>query len=118
MTSNRRLLRAACRRLCRPAAVVLALGLGAWLAGRWGAAVGAAAVGTVEMVAWWARSVDPRLFAPRFPSATTECAQRKAPDRDRHLAFARALAVVAIRYVAECERDGAATTTRERPDDR
>jgi hypothetical protein len=62
-----------------------------------------AAVGTLAGVVWWARVVEPRLFTdsrpPRSPGAQPLTAN------ERHLAFARALAAVAARYLDECERE-------------
>jgi hypothetical protein len=70
-------------------------------------AVTGALVFTVGVVAWWARIVEPRLFAARDrrPSpAELIVATHDEPDRDDHLAFAQALALVADRYLAECQR--------------
>lgn len=79
----------------------------------------AAVVGGVALpvgaVAWWVRVVEPRLFAPRRnrPAAqlvrpatvTSTSSSFSVPptDRERHVTFARALAYVAARYLAECE---------------
>jgi hypothetical protein len=61
---------------------------------------------TVWAVAWWARVVEPRLFA-QCDRATPRAAQLgyRAPvgEDERHVAFARALVLVAARYLAECE---------------
>jgi hypothetical protein len=76
----------------------------------------AVVVGLVLVVAglrWWARVVEPWLFAPRAPRAR----QSERPARTRsggapaemdHVAFARALAVVTDRYRIACERQAAA----------
>jgi hypothetical protein len=71
----------------------------------------AAVVLTFGLVWWWAHVVEPRLFAARPPHPSSQLVQpvaepRQAPtERERHLMFAQALAYVATRYLAECERD-------------
>ncbi|HEX6167243.1 MAG TPA: hypothetical protein VFZ30_10675 [Acidimicrobiales bacterium] len=62
------------------------------------------------VVAWWVLAVEPRLFAPRpstRPRVIAGPAPRRAPaaevDGLDHVAFARALAVVAVRYLDECQ---------------
>lgn len=106
-----RMLRAVGRPLVRAAIVVAGLDLGAALVGTALAAVVGATALTVGGVTWWARVVEPWLFAPRPPSPTRRhpviVGRRRlaADDEERHLAFAQALAVVADRYVAECERE-------------
>jgi hypothetical protein len=67
-------------------------------------ALAAAAVGTVAAVTWWARVVEARHDAiPRTPRPPGTTAPPSATER--HLAFARALAAVASRYLDECERE-------------
>jgi hypothetical protein len=80
--------------------------------------VAAAIVGGVALpicaVAWWVRVVEPRLFAPRGgrpvaqlvrPVTVSSPSSSSVPprDRERHVAFAQALAYVATRYLAECQ---------------
>jgi hypothetical protein len=67
-------------------------------------ALGGAAAGTVAAVVWWARVVEPRVFAHRRPARSADWAAELTPS-ERHLAFARALATVARRYLDECERE-------------
>jgi hypothetical protein len=106
-----RLLRAVGRQLVRAVVVVAVLHLGAALVGTVVTAVVGAAALTVGAVTWWARVVEPRLFAPSRPNPTRRhpvIVDRRHPvtvDEERHLAFAQALAVVAARYLAECERE-------------
>jgi hypothetical protein len=63
------------------------------------------AVGAVLMTAlpllWWARVVEPWLFATRGRPTPS----RQPSDEERHLAFAQALSLVAARYLAACERE-------------
>jgi hypothetical protein len=63
---------------------------------------------TLVAVGWWARVVEPRLFAPRHPpaSAVARIPQPAPTSEERHVAFARALVTVADRYLAECEANG------------
>ncbi len=90
------------------AMVLLAVRLGLTVAGTIATSAVLALVGIVASVRWWARVVEPRLFAPRhLPVATATRAPSPAPAIDeRHVAFARALAAVAERYLAECEAEG------------
>jgi len=74
-------------------AVVLRLVAGVWIT----AAV-LAGLAVIGLVAGWA-AIERRAF-PRRPRASVAVA-----PRDREVAFARALAVVAAAYLAECERD-------------
>ena len=62
------------------------------------------------VVVWWALVVEPRLFAPRpstRPRVIAGPGPRRAPveqvDGVDHVAFARALSVVADRYLDECQ---------------
>jgi hypothetical protein len=115
----RRALRgAACRRVGRRLAVPL-LGVATVILLRAVAGpVVAAVVGGVALpvsaVAWWVRVVEPPPFAPRGgrPSAqlirpvtvsSPSSSSVPSSDRERHVTFARALAYVATRYLAECE---------------
>lgn len=69
-----------------------------------GPALVAVVVGLVVVVAglrWWARVVEPWLFAPRTPRPARPARPVGGMD---HVAFARALALMADRYRAECER--------------
>jgi hypothetical protein len=71
----------------------------------------AAVVLTFGLVWWWARVVEPWLFASRSPRSSTQVIRpvtrpRQSPSEDeRHLMFAQALAYVATRYLGECERE-------------
>jgi hypothetical protein len=102
-----RLARRAGRHVVRAGLAVGAVRLAAAVVGPALAAALAGLVFTVAAVAWWARVVEPRLCAPR-PATTPPAARltNRAPlDEDgRHLAFARVLALVAARYLAECEQ--------------
>jgi O-antigen/teichoic acid export membrane protein len=91
------------RRLARLVALVLALRLLAAVAGPLIAAVAGSVLFIGAGVRWWAR-FEARLDRPR-PSA--QVVRRPAPgvDERRHLAFAQALAIVAARYMAECEAE-------------
>jgi hypothetical protein len=95
------------RAIGRLAAVLLAVRLGIAIAGEIPTAAVLALVSIVAAVRWWARVVEPRLFAPRhIPRPPAVCVP--PPDRAsdaRHIAFARALAIVAERYLAECEAE-------------
>jgi hypothetical protein len=73
--------------------------------GRWAVAVALAAALVGGGLCWWARAVEPRLFGPRYRSSPPQLAEPTAHDTDRHLAFAHALALVAARYLAECQAD-------------
>jgi hypothetical protein len=102
---------AVCRRLVRASAALLALRLAAVIS-----TPAASVLGGIGIVcwglAWWARVVEPRLFAPSSQPVELRAAP---PSDDRHLAFAKALAIVAARYVAECE---ATALARRQEDDR
>jgi hypothetical protein len=104
------------RRLARLAALGLALQLLAAVAGPLTAAITGSVLLIVSGVRWWAH-LEARLFAPPQPPAQGVPARHREPavDDDRHLAFAQALAVVAARYLAECE---ATALTRRQKDDR
>jgi hypothetical protein len=73
--------------------------------GRWAVAVGLAAALVGGGMWWWARAVEPRLFAPRYRSSPPQIAEPTAHDAERHVVFAQALAHVAARYLAECQAD-------------
>jgi hypothetical protein len=92
------------RRLAWLGALVLALRLLAAVAGPLIAPVAGSVLFIVAAVRWWAR-VEARVFDQPRPSA--QVVRRPAPvvDERRHLAFAQALAIVAARYLAECEAD-------------
>ncbi len=99
------------RRLLLAGLAVVALVVARTVAGTIVTAVVGALVLTVGLVWWWARAVEPRLFAAR-PQASSSHLVRPVPrprpparDAQRHLRFAQALALVATRYVAECERE-------------
>jgi hypothetical protein len=103
-TPSRRLRRAA-RRAVGLCLGVVAVRLALAVAGELATVTVLALVLVGAGVAWWARVVEPRLFAPRAPPPAVRCPQRPAPsDAAGHLAFARALAAAAERYLAECER--------------
>jgi hypothetical protein len=58
---------------------------------------------------WWARSVEPRLFASRYPTSQTVGGRPSVRGElpggdDGHLAFAQALHHAAELYLTECER--------------
>jgi hypothetical protein len=97
-------LRAAGRLIVRAALALIGLQLGAAVVGSLATAVVAAVLFTVGAVAWWARVIEPRLFATRPPAPPTQL-DRAPAHEDRHLAFAQALAAVAARYLDECERE-------------
>jgi hypothetical protein len=84
-------------------ALMLGVRLVAVVAGPLVAAGAGAVVLTVAGVRWWVR-VEARLFDSPRPS--TELASPAVPTAARrHLALAQALAVVAARYLAECEAE-------------
>jgi hypothetical protein len=86
---------------------LIALRVTSTVIGTPGATVLAALIFTTWAVSWWARVIEPRLFAPRVSTSASSrppVALPTAPADDPHLAFARALAFVAARYLAECER--------------
>ena len=88
------------RRIVRTGAVA-ALVMGVRLVfGVWPAAVVLAAVGLGHLVVLWARA-EARLLDGHRP---VEVVRGRAGGAD-HVAFARALAVVAEAYLAECERE-------------
>lgn len=105
MTAPRRRGRRAARRAVGLGLGVVALRLALAVAGELVTATVLSLILVGGGLAWWARVVEPRLFAPRAP---TPAARRPQPpgtsDAAGHLAFARALALAAARYVAECER--------------
>ena len=79
----------------------------------------AVVLGLVLVVAglrWWARVVEPWLFAPQAPRPVQTARTRSGGGSAAmdHLAFARALAVVTDRYRMECERQAAAAVGPER----
>jgi hypothetical protein len=104
----------------RLALVYVAVRLGLTIAGT---IVTAVVLGITTVVAagvWWARIVEPRLFGARHRSSDLvvrwPARARTQPPSDnasRHLAFAQALALVATRYLDECE--AAADRHRGRP---
>lgn len=69
--------------------------------GVWFAAVVLSALGIGRLLVLWA-SVEARAFDRERPPVT---ARRGNGSDSEHLAFARALAVVAEAYLAECERE-------------
>jgi len=102
------------RRLLPAVLAVVGLVLAKSVAGTVVTSVVGAAVLTVGLVWWWARVVEPRLFAARSPRSPRSSSQLVRPviqprpspsEGERHLMFAQALAYVATRYLAECERD-------------
>ena len=99
-----RLLRRAGGQLVRALLVIVGLRLGVAVLGAVAAAVIGAAAFTIGAVLWWARVVEPRLFARRPQPPHARPPARLADER--HLAFAQALAAVAARYLAECEAQG------------
>jgi hypothetical protein len=60
---------------------------------------------------WWARVIEPRAFGrrPGWP-APAERDDGIGPPAADHVAFARALAAVADRYVAACEHEARTRT--------
>jgi hypothetical protein len=99
--------RRACCHAARMGLAVVAVRLASGLVGPAVAAALAVLALTVWAVAWWARVVEPRLCAPHPPATAPTAAESvyRAPvdEAERQLAFARALAVVAVCYLAECE---------------
>lgn len=99
------------RRLLRPVLAVVVLVLMRRVAGTVVTSVVAAIVLTFGLVWWWARVVEPWLFAARPPRRSAQLVRpvaepRPVPsERERHLLFAQALAYIATRYLAECERE-------------
>jgi hypothetical protein len=99
------------RRLLRPVLAVVVLVLMRRVAGTVVTSVAAAVVGTLWLVWWWARVVEPWLFAARPPHRSAQLVRPvaeprpAASERERHVVFAQALAYVATRYLAECERE-------------
>jgi hypothetical protein len=83
--------------------VALAMRLGVEVMGAIVIAVVGGAAFTIGAIVWWARVVEPWLFAPRAPGPAAR--PPVAVDDGRHLAFARALAAVAARYLDECEAE-------------
>jgi len=71
------------------------------LLGVWAAAVVLAALGLGRLLVLWAR-VEARTFDGDRPAVVVQGA---GLSRAEHLVFARALAVVAEAYLAECERE-------------
>jgi hypothetical protein len=90
--------------LIRLGVVVLGVWLASVAAGEAVAAVAGAALTLVAGIRWWAR-VEARLFATTQPTAEVVGPPARVVDVHRHLAFAQALAVVASRYLAECEAE-------------
>lgn len=99
------------RRALPPGLAVVALVLARGVVGTVATCVVASIMLTVGLVWWWARVVEPRLFAARPPAHSSQLVRpvpqaRPSPvNAQRHLRFAEALALVATRYVAECERE-------------
>jgi hypothetical protein len=91
------------RALARLGAVVIALRLTAAVAGPPVAAIVGAALILTGGVRCWAR-VEHRLF-DAAPPPVQPVHPARLVDEHRHLAFARALATVAARYLAECEAE-------------
>jgi hypothetical protein len=96
-----------------------AVRLGAAIVGPAPTAAVAATVAIVGGIRWWARVVEPRLFAPRTnsPASHPQLGQPSArlDDARRHLAFAQALAAVTNRYLAQCEAEHRRLATTDRP---
>jgi hypothetical protein len=107
------------RQLARLVAAMAAMRLGAAIVGPAPTAAVAATAATVGGVRWWARVVEPRLFAPRTssPASHPQLGQPSEylDDARRHLAFAQALAAVANRYLAQCEAEHRRLATTDRP---
>ena len=101
-----RLARRASRHAARVSLAAVAVRLAADIAGPVAAAALTSLLFAVAAVVWWARVVEPRLFAPRYPTTAppAQVVRRAAvEDHERHVAFARALVLVAARYLAQCE---------------
>jgi hypothetical protein len=110
-----RLLRRAGGQLVRALLLFVSLRQGAAVLGTVAAAVIGAAAFTIGTVLWWARIVEPRLFARR-PQAPHSRPPARLAD-ERHLAFAQALAAVAARYLTECEAESSpCPVERQNPD--
>jgi hypothetical protein len=95
----------------------VAVRLGCAIAGTIATAVVLGVASVVAAVVWWARVVEPRLFGGGRPPATAvQLVARPAPASDElHLEFARALAHVADRYLAECEAQAHNGRSSQRP---
>jgi hypothetical protein len=111
----------------RMALAFVAVRLGFAIAGTIVTAVVLGVTSVVAAVAWWARVVEPRLFGGGGPpaAAVRRVARPELASGGLHLEFARSLAQVADRYLAECEaqahkgrslhrRPGCRTTARPR----
>jgi hypothetical protein len=107
----RRLVRRLGRRLMTPMLAVVVVALVKGVAGTVAAAVAGSVALTGGGLWWWARVVEPRLFAPRSPRRSPQLVRPVTPSQpspsegERHLMFAQALAYVATRYLAECEQE-------------
>jgi hypothetical protein len=86
--------------------VVLRLVAGVWITA---AVVAVLAVG--GLVAGWA-AIERRAFPRRSPAPGSVLVGPQPAGGARHVAFARALAVVAAAYLAACERDEQQETGR------
>jgi hypothetical protein len=73
------------------------------VAGVWITAAVLAVLTVIGLVAGWA-AIERRAF-PRRPPAPSVLVGPQPGDGARHVAFARALAVVAAAYLTECEGD-------------
>ena len=88
----------------RLALAFLAVRLGFAIAGTIVTAAVLGGTSVVAAVAWWARVVEPRLFGGGRPTTPVRLVSRPEPASSKvHLEFARSLAHVADRYLAECE---------------
>jgi hypothetical protein len=98
------------RTLTTPTAAVIVVVVLRLVAGVWITSAVVAVLVVVGLVAGWA-AIERRVF-PRRPPAPSVLVGPQPGDDARHVAFARALAVVATAYLAECERDEQQETGR------
>jgi hypothetical protein len=98
------------RRALTTAAAVIVVVVLRLVAGVWITSAVVAGLTVVGLVAGWA-AIERRAF-PRRPPAPSVLVGPQPAGGARHVAFARALAVVAAAYLAECERDEQQETGR------
>jgi hypothetical protein len=101
----------------RMALAFVAVRLGFAIAGTIVTAVVLGVTSVVAAVAWWARVVEPRLFGGGGPpaAAVRRVARPELASGGLHLEFARSLAQVADRYLAECEAQAHKGRSYRRP---
>ena len=120
---GRRRVRRARRLVVRTAVVVAGLRLGVSVVGPVPTAVVASAAITAAVRVLVGPCVEPRLFRPRRRRGESLARPRWRPTQERHLAFAEALAAVALSYLDHCRveaqtlqhREQRAVVTTDRP---